>query len=88
MLQQILRLMAHDGVARQDELATRLGVSGVLLSEMLAQLARQGYLTEAELCEAGAGCDGCALSRACGAPRVLRLWTLTEKGLRAAGPEA
>ena len=83
MLQRILHLIAHDGVARQDELAARLNVSDVLLSEMMAQLAKQGYLTEAELC--GTGCKGCGLSQACGEPRVLRIWTLTETGLRAAG---
>ncbi len=84
MLQEILVLMAEDSVARQDELAERLGVSDVLVSEMMAQLARQGYLTEAELCGAEGGCDGCALAQGCGTQRVLRLWTLTEKGLRAA----
>ena len=85
MLQQILALMAEAEVARQDELAERLGVTDALVSEMMAQLERQGYLTEAELCGADAGCQGCALAQGCGAQRVLRLWTLTEKGMRAVG---
>jgi predicted ArsR family transcriptional regulator len=85
MLQQILRVISQGGVDRQDQLAMRLGVSDELLAEMLAQLAKQGYLTEAELCATGTACESCGLSQACGAPRALRIWSLTEKGRRAAG---
>ncbi len=82
MLQQILRLMSEGAANTQDELAKSLGVSAPLLSQMLGQLTRQGYLREAEQC--GSGCTGCALATACGEPQALRIWTLTEKGQQAA----
>jgi predicted ArsR family transcriptional regulator len=85
VLQQILRLISQRGVDRQDQLAMQLGVSDELVAEMLAQLAKRGYLTEAELCATGTACESCGLSQACGATRALRIWSLTDKGLRAAG---
>ena len=82
MLKRILSLMATGEVQTQVELATALDVPEPLLSQMVAQLASQGYLTQAAM---GAdGCEGCSLHMKCGQDRRLRIWTLTEKGQRAA----
>ena len=82
MLKRILRMMAADEVRTQVELVTALDVSEPLLSQMIAQLAAQGYLTQAVL---GAdGCEGCSAHMQCSQDRRLRMWTLTKKGQRAA----
>jgi DNA-binding MarR family transcriptional regulator len=82
MLKRILSMMATGEVQTQVELATALDVPEPLLSQMVAQLASQGYLTQAAM---GAdGCEGCSLHMQCNLDRRLRIWTLTEKGQRAA----
>jgi len=75
-------MMATGEVQTQVELATALDVPEPLLSQMVAQLAAQGYLTQAAMCTDG--CEGCALHMQCNQDRRLRIWTLTEKGQRAA----
>ncbi len=82
MLQQILTLMSDGDASTQGDLARSLGVPISMLSQMLSQLTSEGYLRETEQC--GASCTGCALATACGDSHALRLWTLTEKGQRAA----
>jgi len=82
MLKRILRMMATSEVQTRVELATALDVPEPLLWQMVAQLASQGYLTQAAM---GAdGCEGCALRMKCNQDRRLQIWTLTEKGQRAA----
>ena len=82
MLKRILRMMAMGEIQTQIELATALDVPEPLLSQMVSQLASQGYLTRAVM---GAdGCEGCSLHMQCNPDRRLRIWTLTEKGQRAA----
>lgn len=83
MLQQLLRAMVSGEAKTQQELARALGVTEGLVAQMVAQLVAQGYLGEAALCSDG--CEGCSLKAACGTDRALRLWTVTEKGRRAAG---
>lgn len=83
MLKQILKVMATGEVQTQTDLAAVLDVPEPLLSQMIVQLSSQGYLTQAAMCSDG--CDGCALHMSCDPDRGLRIWTLTEKGQRAAG---
>jgi len=83
MLQRILQAIVKGEAVSQQGLARVLGVTEGLVAPMVQQLVAQGYLTEAALC--GDGCDGCGLQAACGSDRALRLWTVTEKGRRAAG---
>ena len=82
MLKRILSMMATGEVQTQVELATALDVPEPLLSQMVAQLAAEGYLTQAAMCTDG--CKGCALQLQCDQDRRLRVWRLTEKGQRAA----
>jgi len=81
MLKQVLAVMAEGVVRTQGELATAVGVSLPLMSEMVVQLAVQGYLEEGTMC--ADTCDGCALHVTCDEDRSLQMWTLTEKGRRA-----
>ena len=83
MLQQMLDLIRKGQVGTQGQLAQQLGVSEAMVSQMIEQLAAQGYLEEATMCVEG--CQGCSLKAACGNDRELRLWSLTEKGARATG---
>ncbi|MCJ7549595.1 MAG: hypothetical protein MUQ30_07930 [Anaerolineae bacterium] len=82
MLKRILSMMATGEVQTQVELATALDVPEPLLSQMVAQLASQGYLTQTAMGEDG--CEGCALHMQCNQDRRLRIWRLTAKGQRAA----
>jgi len=75
-------MMATGEVQTQVELATALGVPGPLLSQMVEQLAARGYLTQAAM--RADGCEGCSLQLQCDQDRRLRIWSLTEKGQRAA----
>lgn len=85
MLQRLLCLIADGRPRALAELARALETPEALITPMLEQLTRQGYLTEAEQCTTG--CDGCPLHSACGpasgGARSSRLWTVTEKGRRA-----
>ena len=47
MLQQMLRLVADGDVTTREALAHALGVSQELVSQMMSQLAAQGYLADA-----------------------------------------
>ncbi|MFP4393871.1 MAG: winged helix-turn-helix transcriptional regulator [Anaerolineales bacterium] len=97
MLKQILREIA-DGYGRsKSSLARRLDISEGLLSQMMNDLARRGYLaplapesmgTTGTTEKAGA-CQGCKLSAACSSCAInkqplLAGWVLTAKGRRAA----
>lgn len=80
MLKQLLTLIAEDELRTPQELAEALAVPVPLVAQMVAQLARAGYLSESQQC--AGGCDGCSLKRVCGSQPThsLRLWTLTDKG--------
>jgi hypothetical protein len=82
MLQQILAAMAEDDVTTQQDLARYLDVPAPMVSQMVEQLVQQGYLRQGDQC--APGCDSCGLKSACGDREVRRVWTLTEKGWRAA----
>lgn len=78
---RLLEAMKDEEARTQRELAQALGVSEPLLGQMISQLVARGYLVENALCSDG--CRGCALKKACGTDRGLRIWTLTPKGERA-----
>ena len=80
MLKQLLVLIAEDALRTPQELAKALAVSDALVLEMVAQLARAGYLAASQTC--AGGCGACALKSACGSQHFgdLHLWSLTEKG--------
>jgi hypothetical protein len=60
------------------ELARELGVDARLLPQMLADLARAGYVREVELA-CSEECHGCAKEGHCGLHLDGRLWSLTAK---------
>ena len=83
MLEKLLELVGEGGIHSYDELAARLGVSRPLVEAMIQDLVRLGYLRPAidacggsPACRAGCGLNGCSTGP---------LWTLTERGVRAAG---
>ncbi|MGC9346941.1 MAG: winged helix-turn-helix transcriptional regulator [Anaerolineae bacterium] len=82
MLQQILEIMASGDAMTQRELAQKLNVPEPLVAQMVGQLVRRGYLREGGECTIS--CDSCKLKAACGALSSPQVWTLTEKGWRAA----
>ena len=81
MLEQLLRLLGREGVQSYRDLASALAISEPLLEAMLENLARLGYLRSVSGC--GGGCHGCS-SGGCSVQGQGRLWSLTERGLRAA----
>lgn len=90
MLKDILREMAKGNVRSQAELARRLEIDQAMLSHMLRELTRRGYLSSLEATQAGScslGCDRCGARSACGVgePAMPNGWVLTEKGRRLAG---
>jgi hypothetical protein len=82
MLEQLLYLLAENDVYSYRDLMEELSVSMSLLEMALNELARLGYLHAMDNNCAGA-CHGCALSN-CSVVSPGHLWTLTEKGARAA----
>lgn len=76
----LLRLLADGGLHPPAEMAQRLGLSEALVTAMIEDLTRRGYLAPVgQTC--GITCEGCSLKRACGpAPALL---ALTPKGRRA-----
>ena len=78
MLQRFLRLLDDGAVRTQRELAQALGASESLVILAAEQLARRGYLVEANQC--ASGCERCSMSQVCGSGKDLRRWMLTDKG--------
>ena len=80
MLRQLLTLIAENEHRTPQDLAKALAVPDALVSQMVAQLARSGYLVDSQTC--GEGCGACSLKSACGSEDFvgLRFWSLTEKG--------
>lgn len=82
MLETLLKLVAEGGVHSFQELMQRLSISQPMLEAMLEDLARLGYLrTVSEGCEGH--CAGCPIG-SCSVSGPGRLWSLTDKGARAA----
>jgi hypothetical protein len=88
MLKRLLGLIADaGGSTNQAQLARKLGTSEALVTAMIGDLVRMGYLANAGAgCHDGA-CSGCETHKGCGdcAPRsIAHLWTLTPTGRSAA----
>jgi len=82
MLEQLLHMVAEGGLHSYEELAKRLSISVPLLETMLEDLARRGYLRPVDS-DCGMHCTGCSAGT-CSITGPGRLWTLTERGTRAA----
>ncbi|MEN6480462.1 MAG: FeoC-like transcriptional regulator [Anaerolineales bacterium] len=90
MIEELLSLLATGRPHTLGSLAETLGVSADLLAQMLADLERAGYVSVVEVqCggQAGGYCAGCPSAGLCGLLQGKRLWTLTERGRRAAGEQ-
>jgi hypothetical protein len=82
MLKDLLKLVAEGGIHSYEDLTRRLSISQPLLEAMLEDLARLGYLRPVnEGCEEH--CSACPIGR-CSVAGPGHLWSLTEKGARAA----
>jgi len=85
MLQDLLTIVAQGGIHSYDELAERLSIPQSLLEMMLHDLERLGYLRAV-----GSSCDrqcaSCPIG-SCSVAGPRRLWSLTEKGARAAAAD-
>ena len=86
MIDQLLILVAEGGVHSYEDLTRHLSISQPLLEMMLEDLGRLGYL-RAVGNGCGGHCGGCAVG-GCSIAGPGQLWTLTEKGSRAAARAA
>lgn len=82
MLERLLQLVAEGGLHSFQDLGQRLSVPLPLLDMMLEDLVRLGYLRPVgDGC--GSHCSGCA-GGGCAVVGQGRVWSLTDKGMRAA----
>lgn len=82
MIEQLLQTVGRGGVHSYEDLIARLAISQPLLEMMIEDLVRLGYLRpEDGGCESH--CAGCSIG-GCSVTGPGRLWTLTDKGARAA----
>lgn len=87
MMRRLLALMAGGEVSTNSQLADALGLRPGEADALLAQLASLGYVRDlpcTDRADKASGCDGCALSGACLGRSPGHVWTLTDKGRRAA----
>ena len=83
MLERILTVLDEGLVQSKSDLARRVGASEEAVEQMIAHLVSLGYLrTVDSSCDAA--CSGCPMAGGCSTQPAGRLWTLTEKGTRAA----
>lgn len=82
LLRDLLGYLSSGRAHTMNELASALGVDEALLEQMLCNLERAGYMQmqQAACGSSGEACDSCA---GCALRHHGRIWTLTEKGLRA-----
>jgi hypothetical protein len=83
VLEELLKAIGEGGAHSQSELARSLGVGEDLLAQMVEDLTRMGYL-EPVGGECTSGCAGCPIAGLCAVGGQGKVWTLTEKGRRAA----
>ncbi len=86
MMRKVLSLMANSGVTTHAELAAALGARAPEMEALLEKLAALGFVHDLA-CPPGrqsGGCAGCALGNACMVGRPAHVWTLTDRGRRAA----
>ena len=87
MLEDLLRLVAGGSIQSLDDLAGKLNVPPSLVSAMLADLERMGYLNKVNsACDNS--CSGCSSASMCGIIGGGDLWSVTEKGMQAAKRQA
>lgn len=80
---KLLRRVAQGGVHSTVVLARELDVSEGLLAQMIDDLVRMGYLKPVSGgCEGQ--CDACPLAGGCAIGGPGGIWTMTERGVRAA----
>ncbi len=89
MLRKVLQAMFTGDVHSHADLARRLDISEGLLSQMMEDLARKGYLAALDTSLDCEGCGGCGGDKACGGcgfdeTNELKGWALTAKGRKAA----
>lgn len=83
MLTELLRRVVQGGVHSTVALARQFGVSEGLLAQMIDDLVRMGYLKPVSGgCEGQ--CDACPLAGGCAIGGPGGIWTMTERGVRAA----
>lgn len=83
MLDQLLQKLGQGGAHSYADLTRALGVSEELLRQMIEDLVRMGYLTAVgEDCQAN--CEDCPMSGVCAVGGHGQVWSLTQKGSRAA----
>ena len=83
MLERLLQLVAEGGVHSYEDLMARLAISQPMLEAMLDDLGRLGYLRAVnDRCE---GHVPVARWAGCSVSGPGRLWSLTDKGAKAAG---
>ena len=78
MLRQLLTLIAENEHRTPQDLAKALAVPDALVSQMVEQLARSGYLVDSQTC--GDGCGECSLKSACGSENFRRFAVLVADG--------
>ena len=81
VLEILLRTVASEGTECSAELARRLGVSHILVEDMLDELTRQGYL-KAAVGKCSVPCERCPMHAAGRFDRQARIWVLSGKGER------
>jgi DeoR/GlpR family transcriptional regulator of sugar metabolism len=78
MLKQIVQHIADGGTWTIETLAHELDTTPELVTSMLEQLVRQGYLKPAGGACAG-GCASCSMAQGCVKGMGNRMWTLRSK---------
>jgi hypothetical protein len=89
MLKHYLELLAQKEVMSQVEIASQLGISLGLVTEMTGQLLRMGYLQMVGGSDCAStseeGCSDCVTHNLCLGGTIQKGWALTEKGQRTLG---
>ena len=78
MLKQLIEMLSEGQVHTQRELARRLGVSEGLVTQMLQDLARMGYVQRVKA-QRNTSCAACPMARLCAPESNQRAWTPTSK---------
>lgn len=86
MLTKLLRRVAQGGVHSTAALARELDVSDKLLAQMTNDLLRMGYL-EPVSGDCKGRCAACPVVGGCSIGGPGAIWTLTDKGMRAANDQ-
>ncbi len=85
MLMRLLSLVAEDGVQSYTTLSDQLHVSTSLLTQMLQDLARMGYIAPVGRDCDTSQCRHCPLGGSCATDAQGNVWVLMDKGMQAVG---